>query len=99
MRIKTISPKTPFEVVPVTFNFTDVTDTVDTVVSISVIVKSGTDANTAAMPFGSPQIEGGKVKQLIKAGVDQAAYLLRCDVTRGQEKYTHATYMEVIEIS
>ncbi len=94
--MKYISPKTPSEIIPVTFDFTSVITTVSAVVSLTVIVRAGADPDVAAMLQGAPQIQGPLVVQLIKNGVAGVTYELRCVVTGGDEKYELAAQMQVI---
>lgn len=98
MRITTFDPKAPAEVVPVTFDFSALTTSIDSV-TVSVTVKTGMDSNVATMPLGGYQISGGKVIQLIQNGVDQTVYLIRADITTGSEKYALAAYMKCEELS
>lgn len=97
MRITSIDPKAPAEVVPVEFDFSELMSSIDSVV-ISITVKSGTDAAVASMILGSEQITGTEVKQLIQNGVDQTVYLIRADATQGSEKYALGAYMKCEEL-
>lgn len=81
MSTETFDPKDPAEIVPLTFDFTALTDTPSSPV-MSVARHSGTaDASDLSlMLVGSPQVVGAKVLQKVQGGVDLANYKFRCDV-------------------
>ncbi|MCK9621996.1 MAG: hypothetical protein M0R47_15860 [Methylobacter sp.] len=83
MTLKRWPDKDPVEKLGLTFTFADAMATGETIttVSLSVAVKSGTDASAAAMLDGVASIIAGQVFQRVKSGVDQAVYLVRCDAT------------------
>lgn len=98
LRVVSIDPKAPAEIIPVTFDFAKVSSDIATAV-MAISVVSGTDAAVGSMLFGSSQISGAEVKRLIQAGVDGVLYLIRCDITNAAgEKYALATYLQVKEI-
>lgn len=98
-RIRRIDPKAPSEVIPITFDFSALTASIDSVASVSIAVKSGTDPAAGSMLFGSHVLNGSLVQQLVQAGVDQAVYLLRADIVKGNEKYSEACYLPVVELT
>jgi len=97
MRVTAVfSRKAPAEVIPVTFDFKNLLDGIDSA-TVSVSIKTGTDANPAALLYSSAQITGTQVRQLIQGGVDGVVYLIRVDATRGSEQYAGAAYLPVRE--
>lgn len=98
MRIETKDPKAPLEVIPAGIEFKNLLTAIDSV-TVSVSVKKGVDANPAALLFGSAQITGTDVRQLIQGGLDGVIYLIRFDAVIGDEKYSEAFYLPVEELS
>lgn len=82
-----LSPKTPAEIVPITFDFSEVIDAVTSVIALTLTVKSGTDASAALMLDGAAQVQGALVLQLLKNGVSGNVYELNCLVASGAERY------------
>ncbi len=83
-----ISPKTPAEIIPVTFDYSELGITaIDAIYQIGVYVVSGTDGASAAMIVGDATVSGATVTQLIRNGVHGATYRLYCIVNVGSEKY------------
>lgn len=77
-----IDPKDPLEIVPITFDFTELTDA-PTSPAVSIVRHSGaTDDSDLAttMIQGSPQIVGAEIIQKIKGGVAGAVYRITCQV-------------------
>ncbi len=97
MRISTLSDKSPVEVVPVTVDFKNLVDSIDTA-ALTISVKAGVDASPAALLMGSAQITGTQVRQLIQGGVDDVVYLIRFDISSGSEVYSEAVYLPVQEL-
>lgn len=97
MRIKTLSEKAPEEVVPVLIDFKHLVSSIDSVV-VTVSVRNGTDASPVDLIFGSAQIAGTEVSQLIKAGLDGVVYRVRMDVVSGDQQYAGAVYLPVVEL-
>jgi hypothetical protein len=85
--INQLSSKTINEVVPITFDFTNVLDTVTAIETITNTVVFGADPAAAAMLAGAAEIQGGQVVQLFQGGVADAVYEVLCLVTSGGEKY------------
>ena len=83
MILKLWPEKDPVEKLGLTFTYTAALDSGETIstASLSVTVKSGTDAGAAAMLDGAASIVAGQVFQRIKNGVDGAVYLVRCNAT------------------
>ncbi|MFA5920151.1 MAG: hypothetical protein WC856_02520 [Methylococcaceae bacterium] len=92
MRVISIDDKDPVEIIPVTFDFTKEAASVDgAVITLSVV--EGTDAAAISMIFGSYQITDKVVSQLIRNGVSGVTYLIRCEITSGNQKYAKSCYM------
>jgi len=92
-----ISDKVPAEIIPVTFDFSSLPLTaVDSVVSVTVTVITGTDAAAAAMLQGAPVLTGVKAVQLVKAGVAGVRYNLACLAAVGAERYQIDGMMDVV---
>lgn len=73
------SPKDPGEIIPLTFDYVNLTS-LPSSPAIAVSRHSGaTDANPAAILLGSPQVVGTKVVQKITGGVDGTIYKLVCE--------------------
>jgi hypothetical protein len=90
-----IDPKDPVEIIPVTFNFGKLISQIETVV-VTISVVEGTDNDVANMIFGSYQVSGSTLKQLIRNGVHGTRYLIKAVVTdSGGLKYALACYMTV----
>lgn len=93
------SPKTPNEIVPLTFDFSAVTDLVTAIVSLTISVVDGTDEAVAAMLDGAAQIQASSVVQLVKSGVDGVTYEVRCLAESGSERYELVGHLPVYAIS
>jgi len=83
------------EIIPIIFDFTAMLNTITSINSVSITVKTGIDANVSAMIEGVPQISGTSIIQLIKNGVAGASYYIRADVVSGAEKYALAAILPV----
>lgn len=82
--MRTLWPaKDPAEKLVATFDYSEDLDAGETIASatLTCTLLSGTDADPAAMLYGTPTIAGGTVLQPITGGVDGAAYTLRCQAT------------------
>lgn len=97
MATKQFTGKDSAEIVPLTFDFSAVLSTITSVSSVSVRIKSGIDVNVASMLEGAAQIQGTKVVQLVKAGVNGASYVVRAEVFSGAEKYVLSALLPVNE--
>ena len=84
-----ISAKVPAEVIPVTFDYSEMLPaaTAMSIVSTAIAVVTGTDASASSMLFGSPVLDGLTVVQLVRNGVAGVTYNLSCLVAVGSEKY------------
>lgn len=83
-----ISPKTPSEIIPVTFDYSELGVTaIDAVYQVGIYVVTGTDAASADMVIGSPTTDGATVTQLIRNGVAGVTYRVYCIVNVDSEKY------------
>lgn len=83
-RVANWPDKAPAEKVWVTFKFRRGLAPGESVTSValSVTLKGGSDATPSAILDGLPVLlADGRVAQRIKAGVDLAAYMVRCDAT------------------
>lgn len=78
-----LDPKDVAELDVITFDFTAVLNTGETITSSSVAVEvyAGTDASPSGLLLNTAQTQGAKVLQAIQAGVVGVEYLLRCSVT------------------
>ena len=75
-----LDPKDPAEIVPITFEFVDLTSTPSSP-TIAIQRLSGADDPTpTAMLLGAPQVVGSQVRQKVQGGVNGAIYGLRCEV-------------------
>jgi len=97
-RAKQFDSKAPAEIVPITFDFSALLTSIDSVV-ISVQIRVGADPNVASMPLAAPVINGGVVQQLIQQGVDGVEYSIRADAVAGMQKYALNGHLPVIELS
>ena len=95
MAAKYISSKDPSELIPITFDFSGLVTSIDTIASIAISVISGTDPNVATMLYSSAQKTGTNVIQLVQNGVNNAAYKIRADIVSGSEKYAIAAIFNV----
>lgn len=93
--IKVLSSKTPEEIIAVSFDFSRLVDSIDSVVSVSVTAHKGTDANPSAMLLNAPVVSGNLVLQLIQGGVDTVYYKVRALITSGQQKYALSAILPV----
>lgn len=94
-----ISDKVPAEVIPVTFDFSEMLPAgtvIDSVVQTGVVIVTGTDASAATMLYGTSILTGLKVVQLIRNGVAAVKYNLSCLVAVGNERYQIDTNMDVV---
>jgi hypothetical protein len=95
MRVDRIAAKDPAEIVPVTFDFSALAASIDSIVAVTASVKSGADPSVGAMLYGAATISGTEVRQLVRNGVSGAIYLLRADIAKGSERYALACYLPV----
>lgn len=78
-----LDPKDPVEVDVVTFDFTDMIASTDTIndAEVEVVVVSGTDATPANILSGSRQIQGRAVLQQVANGLPGVQYEITVKVT------------------
>ncbi len=76
-----LDPKDPAEIIPVTFEFAELTDAPLTPV-VSLTRHSGTadTSDLSTMLSGSPQVVGSQVRQKVRSGVDGTNYRIACQV-------------------
>jgi len=86
--------KDPAESYLVTFDFSSLVDSIDSV-SISVSLERGEDTNIPDMILDAATIAGATVLQRFKKGSDGATYIVRADITSGNDQYALAGYMSV----
>mgnify|MGYP003389076404 CR=1 FL=1 len=99
MHVKDFDNKAPAEIIPLTFDFKNITADISSAV-VSVAVKRGTDAAPGAMIVAPHQVVGVEVRQLVKDGLDGVTYLYRCDaVNAAGDKYALGGYLSVNEIN
>ncbi len=97
MRVVSLSPKEPQEIIPVSFQFSRLVSAIDGVI-LSVSVKKGVDANPVGLLLGTAQITGTTVTQLIQLGVDDTAYLIKALISSGDFTYSLAAYLLVRQL-
>lgn len=97
MATKQISSKDPAETILVVFDFSELLTVIDSIVGVSIALKSGADTNASGMLQGEPQFDGTKVMQLIKGGVNGASYKLRAEVATGPEQFVLTGILPVNE--
>ncbi|SFK92138.1 hypothetical protein SAMN05216302_102116 [Nitrosomonas aestuarii] len=90
-----LSSKAPDEIVAVSFDFSRLADSIDSVVSVAVTVHKGTDASPAAMILNTPIISGTVVSQLIQGGLDAVFYKVRAVIAIGQQRYALSAILPV----
>ena len=81
------SPKSPNEIIPLSFDFSSVLSLVSAVASLTITVVDGTDPDVADMLDGVAEVQGPVVVQRVKNGVDGVTYELRCLAANGAERY------------
>jgi hypothetical protein len=93
------SPKTPSEIVTITFDFTALTASVSLPTIDIVVASGGTDPSPSAVKRGSPQILGAKVMQEVQGGLDGVYYDVRCVATgaNGSSRYELSDTLPVIQ--
>lgn len=82
-----LQSKVPAEIIPITFDFSEIITVIDNVVQTSVSVISGTDDSVSLMTYGAPIITGAQVVQLVRNGVAGNTYNVACLVAKGNERY------------
>lgn len=93
-----ISAKVPAEIIPVTFDYSEIgITTIDSVATVGISLISGTDADIATMIVGAPTVSGATVTQLVQNGVAGCTYRLYCLIVSGSEKYQINGDMDVLE--
>lgn len=93
--MKTIlKPKPSYDIIPLTFDFTNVPTTITAVNAIVVTVTSGTDPAPNSIKIGSPVLSGQLVKQLVK-GLNGVTYHLDCQAIAGSEQYSVCAILPV----
>lgn len=97
MQKKDINDKLPIETIPVTFNFARQFGalTIDNVI-VSITVLTGTDPDAANMLFGSYQLNGKVVTQIIRNGVPGTKYQIQVDAASGNLKHTLRAILRVV---
>lgn len=98
MGVIMVSDKAPQEVVPITFDFSRVVSSIDSVSTVTINVISGVDGGTGTMLFGASVISGTVVSQLIRNGLDGVFYRVQADILKGSEKYSLACDLPVVDI-
>lgn len=93
--IKVLSSKAPDEIIAVSFDFSRLVDSIDSVVSVSVTVHKGTDVNPSVMLLNAPIVSGDLVMQLIQGGLDAVYYKVRALVASGQQRYSLSAILPV----
>lgn len=94
-----IPPKSPDEIISVTFPFLSQVPAGETISSATVTcaVYSGTDASPSSMISGSDTITGTNVIQKITGGVEGVIYYLVCEAnTSGGLRLQMAAFLAVV---
>ena len=86
---KKFTTKDPEEVIIISFDYTDMLDTSETITGIfawEIEVSSGTDLTPSALFTGSPTYGAKVTSRFITGGIDGNSYLISCivDTTTGQ---------------
>lgn len=93
--MKTIlEPKPSYDIIPLTFDFSDAITPLTAVDTINVTVLAGTDPNPNSIKIGSPVLMGQFVKQLVK-GLNGVTYHLDCRSFAGSEQYSVCAILPV----
>lgn len=96
--MKKFDPKDPIEIVPLSFDFTELIGSGSPQTpTISVIRHSGaTDSDPSAMLAGAVQLVGMDVRQKVQAGVAGCVYYLKATVDTAEGyRYALAGLLEV----
>lgn len=93
--IKVMSSKAPDEIIAVSFDFSRLVTSIDSVVSVAVTVHKGADNNPSAMILNSPIISGATVSQLLQGGLDTVYYKVRALIAVGQQRYALTAILPV----
>jgi len=96
-----LDPKDVQEIDVVSFDFTSVLNTGETITSSTCTseVYAGTDAAPSGLLLGGAQTTGTKVLQQIQAGIAGVEYLLRCAiVTSASRTLVLSALIQVIRI-
>jgi len=96
MRIVLLDSKATDEIIPVSFEFSKLIKSIDSVV-ITVSVRKGADANPTDLLLSSAVINSTTVQQLIKNGVEGVIYKIKANITSGDVKYSLSAYLAVRE--
>lgn len=82
---KVFDPKHPNEIVPLSFDFSALPGAIiagasSPLLAVTHLEGAADPSDPADMLVGSPQIIGGQIRQKVRAGVDGATYLFRCEI-------------------
>lgn len=100
--IKNFSPKSPTEKAILTFDFTKMLVTSETIQGLptitSVVVRGGVDPSSQGMISGNPTVTGPKVSQLVINGKLNLTYCIKCRIVTslGQELEL-AGHLEILD--
>lgn len=91
-----LAAKDPEESIVLTFDFSSIAATLANP-EITVDVVSGTDADATSMCSGAPQVDGGRVLQLVVGGMNGADYRFRCaaDADSGPQRFAVTATLRV----
>ncbi len=92
-----LDSKDPAEIVPITFDFSELVTSIDSIVQVTCADPSGTDAAATAMLDGSPVVAGQLVIQRIKNGIHNVNYTLRAEILSGSLKYALTDVLPVLK--
>jgi len=95
MATKVLSPKDAAEVIPVTFDFSNLVTTIDSAETTTVTTYSGIDATPSSLIQGDPIVSEPVIVQMIRGGVNGNSYKLRATIVSGSEKYVLSAILPV----
>jgi len=84
---QTFDPKDPEEIIPLSFDFTQLGSGFSSPVVTITHLSGVADADPDAMRLGSPTITGDVALIAIQGGIADADYLVRCSAMQGALKY------------
>lgn len=102
MGCKYFSPKRPGESVMLTFDFSNVLGSSETISSSTwtVEVREGEDADpTTTMVVGAPSTSGALVSHLIGSGIDETVYAIVCKINTSLSQEIHGVGLLKIDLN
>ncbi|NOR69802.1 MAG: hypothetical protein GQ532_08950 [Methylomarinum sp.] len=96
MRVILLDSKAVDEVIPVSFDFSRLLSSIDSVI-VTITVRKGVDATPSTLLFNTAEIKGTMVSQLIKSGIDGVIYKIKAKAISGDLQYSLPAYLPVKE--